>query len=90
MEPTTKKPAYTSSKNAEAMVIVPLAKLAKDLLLTMFCVLVIVAGWIMVKHWVTTATSIVLIHDVVETVGFVVVLAVTMIAYKKFHGIRMS
>lgn len=90
MEPTTKKPVYTSSKSAEVMVIVPLVKLVKNLLLSMFCVLVIVADWIMVKHWITTATSIALIHDVAETMGFVVVLAVAMIAYKKFHGIRMS
>ena len=87
--PITKTQVYTSSKSVEAKVAVPLVKRVSDLLRITFCALVIVAGWIMVSHWITMATSTALIHDIAETVVFVAVLAVAMIAYKKFHGIRM-
>jgi energy-converting hydrogenase Eha subunit F len=87
---STQLPQYTDSKSVEAKATVPLVMQVSDLLQTMCCVLVIAAGCIVAKHLISTASTTVLLNSILEMVAFVVVLFLAMVAYKKFHGIKMS
>lgn len=88
--PITKLPQYTSSKSAVATASVPRARRVSDLLQFTLCALVIVSGFIMVGHLVSTVTTIALILHILDTVAFISILLLAMIAYKKFHGIKLS
>jgi dolichyl-phosphate-mannose--protein O-mannosyl transferase len=74
----------------EAKATVPLVMQVSDLLQTMCCVLVIAAGCIVAKHLISTASTTALLNSILEMAAFVVVLFLAMVAYKKFHGIKMS